>query len=185
MRRRRMGRMGIAAAVAVAGSATLLSAGAQAGDDGQERAKETATLTMAADGKDLFFEGPGRVDAGAKLKIVNDTKPKVVGPHSFSLVKKADLPKNKQEGKDCENLEGICGKIAQAHEIDLETFEIGKPDVDVGKKGWDAIFGKEGDTWFTQEKGEKESRKVTAKAGTTLYYLCAVHPNMQGKLRVE
>ena len=46
-------------------------------------------------------------------------------------------------------------------------------------------FGKKGDSWFTPDKGTKQSRKVSAKAGKTLYFFCAVHPFMQGKIKVE
>ena len=31
----------------------------------------------------------------------------------------------------------------------------------------------------------KISFNVTAKKGTTLYYLCAIHPWMQGKIKVK
>jgi plastocyanin len=64
--------------------------------------------------------------------------------------------------------------------------KIHKPKVDVGKTGWDKSFGKTGDSWFTGEKrkGTKNTRKVSAAVGTTLYFMCAVHPGMQGKIKV-
>ena len=45
-------------------------------------------------------------------------------------------------------------------------------------------FGKTGDTWYTETKNAKESRTISAKAGTTLTYFCAVHPNMVGTIKV-
>jgi hypothetical protein len=166
------------------GATGLVATGATA-DSNDRAAKEKAVITMAVDGKDFIFEGPKSVESGAKLEIVNDTKPKKVGPHTFSLVKKNTLPETKQDGKNCEQFKGICGKVAAAHEVNPETFEIGAPDVDVAKKGWDASFGKEGDTWYTETEGEETSRKVSAEAGTKLYYLCVVHPFMQGKIKVK
>ena len=45
--------------------------------------------------------------------------------------------------------------------------------------------GKKGDSWFTGErKGTHDVAKVTAKAGTTLYFICAIHPWMQGSVKV-
>ena len=61
---------------------------------------------------------------------------------------------------------------------------MGRPVVDSGKTGWDKSFGKKGDSWFAEAKGDKHSRKVTAKVGTTLTYFCAIHPNMVGKIKV-
>jgi hypothetical protein len=57
--------------------------------------------------------------------------------------------------------------------------------VDVAAKGWDASFGKEGDTWYTETEGEDTARKVSAEPGSKLYYLCVVHPFMQGKINVK
>jgi hypothetical protein len=44
---------------------------------------------------------------------------------------------------------------------------------------------KEGDSWFSGEKpGGTVEQVVTAKAGTTLYFMCAIHPWMQGSIKV-
>jgi hypothetical protein len=52
-----------------------------------------------------------------------------------------------------------------------------------GKPGLDRV----GDSVAIQEPGPHKSItiKVTAPAGTTLYFLCAVHPWMQGKIEVK
>jgi len=180
----RLRRAGALGAVLALGATGLVASGATA-DSNDRAAKERATITMAVDGKDFVFEGPRSVESGAKLEIVNDTKPKKVGPHTFSLVKKGALPETKADAKKCEQFKGVCGKVAQAHEVNPETFEIGAPDVDVAKKGWDASFGKEGDTWYTETEGEDTVRKVSAEPGSKLYYLCVVHPFMQGKIKVK
>ncbi|MDX6653501.1 MAG: hypothetical protein QOH18_193, partial [Solirubrobacterales bacterium] len=46
------------------------------------------TIEMKLEGKKLGFVGPSTVHEGEELRIVNDTKPSQVGPHTFSLVEK-------------------------------------------------------------------------------------------------
>jgi hypothetical protein len=43
-----------------------------------------------------------------------------------------------------------------------------------------------GDSWFTGEKkrGTSIEQPVSATAGTTLYFMCAIHPFMQGSIEV-
>jgi hypothetical protein len=171
------------ALVAVAGASALGAAptSAQKYDGGPKPITVRATLK----GKEPVFTGPSKVERGARLTVLNETKPRKIGPHTFSLVKGSQLPKSRAEQKECgEELSGICGRIAKAHKVDPETFQVGKPDVDVGKKGWDKSFGKKGDSWYTETEDEKSTRKVTAKVGTKLTFFCAVHPNMQKKVRV-
>ncbi|HEY4565046.1 MAG TPA: hypothetical protein VIJ36_18830, partial [Thermoanaerobaculia bacterium] len=58
-----------------------------------------------------------------------------------------------------------------------------------GPDGWSTAgnaTGKKGDSWFSGEKkGGHFSQEVTAVAGTTLYFVCAVHPFMHGQVNVE
>ena len=49
-------------------------------------AKHGSVIKMEKKGKDLFFTAPETVEAGTNLKIKNNTNPKQVGPHTFSLV---------------------------------------------------------------------------------------------------
>jgi hypothetical protein len=153
------------------------------------RAKDTAKITMERQGKKIFFEGPDSVESGAKLKIENNTNPRIIGPHTFSLVERSALPKGKVERRECRNFEqgSICARIGEVHEVDLDTGQVGEPNVDNGAKGWNKATTKkaDGDTWVTQRKGAKESREVSADAGENLIFICAVHPQMQGKLEVR
>src|SRR6185503_5092137 len=115
----------------------------------------------------------------------NKTSPSKVGPHTFTLIKQNRLPSTKQEVKDCEKLKlAVCVNAFKAHEVDPNTFEVNRPNVEVGKKGWDKSFGKTGDSWFTGAAGDHNTRKVSANDGKTLYYFCLVHPFMQGKVKV-
>ena len=186
---RHLKRGAVLAALAAVSVTGITSVAAAASSDHAARGggkDKTATITMFAKAKKMGFEGPKSVKAGSQLRIVNDTDPEQVGPHTFTLVKKAELPTSKQQIKDCEKVKSeLCEDVVKAHKADPKTGQVGKPDVDVGKKGWDKSFGKKGDTWFTEQQGESTKRKVSAKPGTTLYYFCAVHPFMQGKIKVK
>ncbi|HMI81980.1 MAG TPA: hypothetical protein VK480_09365 [Solirubrobacterales bacterium] len=159
-------------------------------------AETTATPTGVTDvismeltkGK-LKFAGPESVTVGDQLEIVNNTSPRQVGPHTFSLVTKGSLPKTPQARKNCFAPKHICLAIAKWHGFTPKTERITINPVKAGLAGWSTMgdaSGKKGDSWFTGEtkKGTHFSQEVTADAGSTLYYLCAVHPWMQGKVNV-
>jgi plastocyanin len=114
------------------------------------------------------------VKSGATVKLAN--KAKTEDPHTISLVKKSQLPKTAKQTFNC----AACNAFFGAHEVNEQTGDIGKPVVDVGQTGFD----QPGDSMVIGPKA-KISFKVTAKKGTTLYYLCAVHPWMQGKIKVK
>jgi plastocyanin len=148
----------------------------------------TQVITMEfAKGK-MKFAGPGSVTVGDQLEIVNNTNPKQIGPHTFSLVTKGSLPKTPQARKGCFAPKHICLAIAIWHGFNPKTERISKQLAKAGPAGWSTAgnaTNKKGDSWFTEKKGETFSQEVTAEAGSTLYYLCAVHPWMQGKVNVE
>ena len=169
---------GVAAIALIGGPAVL------AQDPGAT--PEPATISMKVQGKRLFFDGPATVVKGEELRIVNDTSVRKVGPHTFSLAKKSVLPDTSKEFKNCFTPGKVCMDIATAHKFNPKTEKIGKPVVDAGAKGWNRSFTKDhaGDSWYTETKGEDHTRRVTASAGTTLRFLCAIHPDMQGKIEV-
>jgi hypothetical protein len=145
------------------------------------------TIDIKMEGKKMGFFGPSTVHEGEELRIVNDTKPSMVGPHTFSLVTKGSLPKTAKQRKTCFTPGHICLAIAEWHHFNPKNEKVSKEEVDAGPEGWSTMGSvkKEGDSWFSGEKpGGETERKVTAKAGTTLYYICAVHPWMQGKIKV-
>jgi hypothetical protein len=148
----------------------------------------TDVITMELTKGKMKFVGPESVTVGDQLEIVNKTNPKQVGPHTFSLVTKGSLPKTPKARKGCFAPKHICLAIAMWHGFNPKTEQISKDLVKVGAAGWSTAgnaTGKKGDSWFTEKKGETISQEVTAQAGSTLYYLCAVHPWMQGKVNVE
>jgi hypothetical protein len=146
------------------------------------------TIEIKAEGKKLGFFGPTSIVEGEELRIVNKTNPAQVGPHTFTLVTKSSLPKTKPARKNCFTPGHICLSIAEWHEFNPKTEKIGKQLVEVGAAGWDKAgsLKSPGDSWFSGEKpGGSVEQVVSAKAGTTLYFMCAVHPWMQGSIKVE
>jgi len=101
-------------------------------------------------------------------------------PHTLSLVKK--LPKTPAQIMGC----AACGPLMAAHEANMETGEVGKPLVDAGAEGFQTGGDKAtaGDSIYLPPKG-KVTFKVTASKGTTLNFICAVHPWMIGTIKVK
>jgi hypothetical protein len=143
------------------------------------------TIEIKMEGKKMGFFGPKTVHEGETLKVVNMTMPSMVGPHTFSLVTKGSLPKTPKTRKTCFTPGKICMGIAHWYGLKGEEFPK-QPLVDAGQEGWDTMgtATKKGDSYFFAKKGESVEMEVTAKAGTTLYYMCAVHAFMQGSIKV-
>jgi len=122
------------------------------------------------------------VKSGGTITVVNLAASD--GAHTFSVVKKGDLPQTTQQIVNCR----ICLTIAKEHGATPESNTPPKflfvnngtgtntpPNVD-----------QPGDSAFIAPKQRaKVTLKVTAKPGTTLYFLCAIHPWMQAKLVVQ
>jgi hypothetical protein len=155
----------------------------------QERAGAGgATIKMKLGERGPVFVGANAVDKGEKLKIVNRTPVEKVGPHTFTLVKPS-LVDSRRDQRRCERFESkVCQNVLDAHRVGPPPdFEVGTPDLEVGKTGWDKEFTNtaKGDSWYTEELGDSDTRRVTAKAGERLGYFCLVHPFMQGSLKVK
>jgi plastocyanin len=144
--------------------------------------KAPAKQKMAIVGHSVFKAGkfafdnqrfsPRKFDIKSGGKVTLRNKAKTDDPHTFSLVKKSQLP----DSFDCE----VCGEIFAAHGADEQTGDLANPVVDVGAAGFD----QPGDSIFVAPHG-KVSFDVTAPAGTTLHFICAIHPWMQGRIRVR
>jgi plastocyanin len=92
-------------------------------------------------------------------------------PHTVTLVERGDLPSSVLEAFNC----GPCNDALDAHFAGDQP----KLKVNVGEPGLD----QPGDSLLLLP-GESIAAPVSAAAGTTLYYLCAIHPWMQGRLVV-
>jgi hypothetical protein len=148
----------------------------------------SANTVYMKDGKGgLRFVAPKTIVAGEELAVLNQTNPKQVGPHTFSLVTKGSLPKTPKARQTCFTPKHICMAIAKWHGTN-GNGPVTKNPVKAGVDGWDTLgsITKTGDSWFTGEKkaGTSIVELVTAVPGTTLYFLCAIHPWMQGSTEV-
>lgn len=119
------------------------------------------------------------IRSGGVLTIRNRTPE----PHTFSVVKRSDQPRNIKEMDACFE-GGVCSRLFQAHGVPEDGGPPQNPVVDVGEPGIDRIgdsvaFGPKG------SPGGTVKLDITAEAGTTLRYLCAIHPWMQGRLNTK
>ncbi len=170
--------LGLVAALIAPGLAAAETTGSIPGE-------AVTTLEIKMEGKKMGFFGPKTVHEGEELRIVDDTMPSMVGPHTFSLVTKGSLPKTAKQRKACFTPGKICMGIA--HWYGLKGEELPKqPLVEAGAEGWDTMgtYSKKGDSYFFGKKGASIEQVVSAKAGTTLYFMCAVHAFMQGSIKV-
>jgi hypothetical protein len=124
------------------------------------------------------------VRSGGTLHIVNTVATE--GPHTLSVVKKSQLPRTAAQVNNCR----ICLKIAQEFGITDPNDPNAQPqfqyvDNGVGSQTPTNV-DRPGDSGLTGpgKKGESINLKVTARKGTTLYFLCAIHPWMQAKIVV-
>jgi hypothetical protein len=149
----------------------------------------TDTISIQEVKGGLKFVAPEAVHQGDELEIVNETDPKKVGPHTFSLVTKGSLPKTPSARKNCFTPKHICLSISKWHGFNPKTEKITINPAEAGPEGWSTLGSttKKGDSWFTGEKkGASFSQQVTADpaATPTIYFMCAIHPWMQGSVKV-
>jgi uncharacterized cupredoxin-like copper-binding protein len=126
--------------------------------------------------KDTSRWTPGTVTiaSGGTLTVKTAGDP---APHSFSVVKASQVPKTQAAIGACK----ICETLGKKHGANPESeAPPKKPVLDVGAKGIDQA----GDSIVLQPK-KSAKLTVSAKAGTTLSFICAIHPWMQGKLAVK
>jgi hypothetical protein len=149
---------------------------------------KTDTIYMRGSGEaGLRFVGPKTVGYGDTLKVVNQTDAKKVGPHTISLVEASLVPKTKKQQKVCFTPNHICMAIAHWHGVKGNGPPSINP-VEAGAPGWSTAgnLKAKGDSWFTGQKPKASfEQQVTAEAGTTINYICAIHPWMHGSFKVE
>jgi hypothetical protein len=122
------------------------------------------------------------VKSGGTLHIVNLAADE--GPHTFTVVAQKDEPHTLKQLMNC----SICLKLAKAHGANpnsnappkfqyLENGVGQKTPPQVNQPGDSGVTGK-------GKKGESIDLKVTAPAGTKLYFMCLIHPWMQAVVNV-
>jgi len=123
------------------------------------------------------------VSSGGTVHVVNGDGSE--GPHTFTVLAKRDVPKTVRTLFNCR----ACNALTRAHGANPESeapprfnfLENGvgqntAPDLD--RPGDSGVTGR-------GRKGESIDFHVTASAGTTLYFICLIHPWMQSKIEVE
>jgi hypothetical protein len=121
-----------------------------------------------------------KVRSGGTLHIVNKADD---GPHTFSIVKRGDRPRTTKQINQCK----VCQQIGQQHGADPNSDAPPTHlfvDDGVGQDT-PANFDKPGDSLFVgPQPGASADAKITAAKGTTLFFICAIHPWMQAKVIV-
>jgi hypothetical protein len=121
------------------------------------------------------------VKSGGTLHLKYNVKDE--GPHTFTVMRKRDVPSSAKDLFNCK----VCNKLTKAHGADPNSdappkfvfLENGKgqntpPNVD-----------RPGDSAGIGFGPGPVNLKVTAKKGTTLHFICLVHPWMQAKVVVR
>jgi plastocyanin len=125
-----------------------------------------------------FAPGTLSIKSGGTLTVINKQKQE---PHTISFVRASQLPRTNKQINNCGNgPKTICRALGIKHEVNFQTQQVGKPVVDPGTPGADGP----GNSWFIAPGGSVKF-KVSAKKGTVLHFMCALHPWMQGRIVVK
>jgi hypothetical protein len=123
-----------------------------------------------------------KVKSGGTLHIVNDAADE--GPHTFTVLAPKDEPKTPPAILQC----SICEKLGKAHGANPNSDAPPKfPFLEngVGQKSPPKV-DRAGDSGVTGpgKKGESIDLTVSAPPGTTLHFICLIHPWMQAEVDV-
>jgi plastocyanin len=177
--------------VAALGAALLALAGSALGAGGGKGGKGPAKAKVVIKGSESFkinayvkdsvhFAGATvTVRSGGTVIVTNTTE----DAHTLSIVKSSQLPRSLKQIENC----GVCGEIAKSHGVNpQEPPHPGPPPIPLVNVG-PAGFDEPGDSVFIAPKGHggPVTFTVTAPAGTTLNFMCAIHPWMQGRIQVK
>ena len=177
MSRRKFARAGIAAVAAIVAVAVAVPAFAGG-------APTRVTQKVVGGGKFVsnrsvsdtqhFRKDRLSVAKGGTVVLVDTTKQ----PHSFSLVTKRQVPTKLAQVDACFE-KGPCGKLAVDHgAVNPDTGEEQDPTTPLVNKGKPG-FNQPGDSVLIPPGG-RTTVKVTS--GQALYYICAIHPWMNGAI---
>lgn len=123
------------------------------------------------------------VASGGTVHVVNGDGSE--GPHTFTVLAKGDVPKTARALFGCR----ACNQLTRAHGANPDSEAPPRFNFLENGVGQDRApeLDRPGDSGVTGRgrKGESIDFNVTARAGTTLYFICLIHPWMQSKLVVE
>ena len=118
-----------------------------------------------------FTPGPLSVKQGETVTWENTTPGE---PHTISVVAAGDVPSTIDDVFNC----AICNTILAAHSPDPNGPPV--PVLNAGGPGLDAAGGS-----LVLFPDASISATISAPAGSTLSYICAIHPWMQGTINVN
>ncbi|HET7476777.1 MAG TPA: hypothetical protein VFJ97_12250 [Dermatophilaceae bacterium] len=163
--------------MAVVALATVTSSTAFAAGGSRVEARGNVTFEPNQRIEDTlqWHGGELSVKSGERLTIVsNDELPGE--PHVFTIVRAQEQPQTLDElGVSC----GTCQDALAAHDPDGNGLPPFTLVVNKGKPGIDTV----GDSFILFD-GATITPRVTAKPGTTLFFICSIHNEMQGVLHV-
>ncbi len=122
------------------------------------------------------------VRSGGTITVVNLAASD--GPHTFSVVQKRALPRTVAQINNCK----ICLTIAKEHGANPSSNAPPKflyVENGVGTNTAPNVDRSGDSAFIPPNQKAKVTLKVTAKPGTALYFMCAIHPWMQAKVIVK
>ncbi len=131
---------------------------------------------------DMRFS-PGVIHVKSGDSITFEFGSKQMEPHTLTIVPKSALPRTAEQAEQCAACRYATGHLKNPKAEPGPGNPIVHWILNKGRPGLDTV----GDSVAIQEPGKHQSVtiQVTADPGTTLYFLCAVHPWMQGKIVVS
>jgi plastocyanin len=103
-------------------------------------------------------------------------------PHTVTIGRRSDLPQNIAQLDACYAPGALCAETLAAHDPGGDEQPPFNFRVNRGGPGLNA----RGDSLLFAGPFDQAIRgRVTASAGRTLYYLCVIHPWMQGSIAVQ
>jgi plastocyanin len=160
----------VGAGIALAGGGRTPAAPIGGGGAVSIRGAETFEPNALIQATFRFSPEKAVVDSGQQLRWVDRDKSEE--PHTVTIVQRGDLPRDAEEVFSCR----VCNQALRAHFGGGQLQRKVDPDGDNG-------LDQPGDSLLLFD-GQDISRQVTASSGSKLYYLCAIHPWMQGKIVV-
>jgi plastocyanin len=103
-------------------------------------------------------------------------------PHTVTIGRRSDLPQNIAQLEACFEPGALCAETIEAHDPGSDFAPPFNIRVNRGRPG----LNTRGDSLlFAGPFAQAIRGRVTAPAGTNLFYLCVIHPWMQGRIAVQ
>lgn len=122
------------------------------------------------------------VRSGGTVRVLNGDGQS--GPHTFTVLAKKDMPRTLRALFTCR----ACNELTRAHGANPDSEDPPRFAFLENGVGQDSPpnIDRPGDSALVEpRRGASINLDVTARAGTTLYFICLVHPWMQAKLQVQ